>query len=108
MHLTQRFFDQADRYGDRTCFAHRDTNGWHEHSWTDVCRQVRNVMSGLRNAGIKPGDRVLLLAENRPEWAVFDLAIMGVGAYVVPAYTTHTKADLTHIFDLVTPVAAIS
>ena len=108
MHLTQRFFDQADRYGDRTCFAHRDADGWHEHSWTEVCRQVRNVMSGLRNAGIKPGDRVLLLAENRPEWAVFDLAIMGVGAYVVPAYTTHTKADLTHIFDLVTPVAAIA
>ena len=108
MHLTQRFFDQADRYGIRTCFAHRDIDGWHEHSWANISQQIRSVMSGLRRAGIRPGDRILLLSENRPEWAIFDLAIMGVGAYVVPAYTTHTKADLTHIFDLVTPVAAIS
>ena len=108
MHLTQRFFDQANRYGDRTCFAHRDDDGWHQHSWNHIATQVRSVMGGLRDAGIKPGDRVLLLSENRPEWAVFDLAIMGIGAFVVPAYTTHTKADLTHIFDLVTPAAAIS
>ena len=85
MHLTQRFFDQANRYGDRTCFAYRDDEGWHQHSWNHIATQVRSVMGGLRDAGIKPGDRVLLLSENRPEWAVFDLAIMGVGAFVVPA-----------------------
>lgn len=108
MHLTERFFTQALRYGGRACFARRDAAGWTTQSWSEVATQVRQVMSGLRAAGIGPGDRVLLLSENRPEWAVFDLAIMGVGALVVPAYTTHTKADLTHIFDLVTPTAAIA
>jgi long-chain acyl-CoA synthetase len=108
MHLTQRFFNQEAKYQGKTCFASRGQAGWTTLSWNEVGSRVRAVMSGLRSRGIQPGDRVLLLAENRPEWAIFDLAIMGIGAYVVPAYTTHTKADLTHIFDLVTPVAAIA
>lgn len=108
MHLTERFFKQAGKYGPRTVFAHRDASGWVTRSWDEVACEVRSVMAGLRDAGIMPGDRVLLLSENRPEWAVFDLAIMGVGALVVPAYTTHTTRDLAHILELVSPRAAIA
>lgn len=108
MHLTQRFFNQEAKYQDKICFSSRGQTSWVTLSWREVGNYVRAVMSGLRSRGIQPGDRVLLLAENRPEWAIFDLAIMGIGAYVVPAYTTHTKADLNHILDLVTPVAAIT
>jgi len=106
--LTGRFFAQAERRPGVTCFASRDQSGWNELSWFDAGTKVRAVMSGLRAAGVKPGDRVLLLAENRPEWAIFDLAIMGIGALVVPAYVTHTRADLCHIFDLVTPNVLIA
>jgi long-chain acyl-CoA synthetase len=42
------------------------------------------------------GDRVLLVAENRPEWAIADLAIMTAGAITVPAYTTNTTE--THAY----------
>ena len=106
--LTGRFFEQAARYGNKTCFAYRDVSGWHEISWSDAARQVQSAMAGLRAAGIQPGDRVILLAENCPEWAVFDLGVMGVGALVVPAYVTHTLNDLGHIFNLVSPKALIA
>ena len=106
--LTGRFFDQAARYQSKTCFAYRDDNGWHEISWTDAAQRVRSVMSGLRRSGIEPGDRVLILVENCPEWAIFDLAVMGIGALIVPAYVTHTVTDLSHIFNLVSPKALIA
>ncbi len=106
--LTGRFFEQAVRYGDKTCFAYRDANGWNPISWTAAAGQVENAMAGLRDAGIGPGDRVVIIAENCPEWAVFDLAVMGIGALIVPAYVTHTVADLRHIFDLVRPKGLIS
>ena len=106
--LTARFFEQAAHYGDKTCFASRDADGWTEISWTTASQSVHSAMIGLRRAGIEPGDRVMILAENCPEWAIYDLAVMGIGALVVPAYVTHTAADLSHIFNLVTPKALIA
>ena len=53
----------------------------------------------LVECGVEPGERVLISAENRPEWAIADLAIMAVGAIVVPAYTTNTEDDHHYIMD---------
>jgi len=106
--LTARFFEQAARYGDKTCFASRAPDGWKKISWNGAAQSTRSSMVGLRRAGIEPGDRVLILAENCPEWAIYDLAVMGIGALIVPAYITHTTADLSHIFNLVSPKALIA
>ncbi len=46
-----------------------------------------------------PGDRVLLFAENRPEWAIADLAIMAAGGVTVPAYTTNTTENNTYLLN---------
>lgn len=104
--LPQRFFEQAESLGHRTAFATRHPTGWKTISWSDARTQVEYAIRALHQAGIAPGDRVLLLSENRPEWAIFDLAIMSIGALVVPAYTTHTVSDLQHILTLTTPRAA--
>ncbi len=44
-----------------------------------------------------PGDRVALVAENRPEWTIADMAIMAIGAITVPAFATNTVADHRHV-----------
>ena len=59
---------------------------------------MAQLAGGLLALGVGPGDRVALVAENRPEWIVADYAIMAVGAITVPAYTTNTVADNRHIF----------
>src|SRR5437764_114635 len=51
---------------------------------------VSGLALALHNWGIAPGDRVAILAENRPEWAFADFAVMLLGAVVVPIYTTLT------------------
>jgi len=67
-------------------------------SWTEAARTVNRLARGLVALGLQPGDRVALAAENRPEWALADLAIMSAGAITVPAYTTNTVDDHRHVF----------
>jgi long-chain acyl-CoA synthetase len=66
------------------------------------------LASVLVAAGVNPGDRVIISAENRPEWAICDLAIMAIGAIVVPAYTTNTEDDHHFIMDHSGAVVAIT
>jgi long-chain acyl-CoA synthetase len=47
--------------------------------------------------GLNAGDRVMIVAESRPEWAIADLAVMAAGGISVPAYTTNTVADHLHL-----------
>ena len=58
---------------------------------------MRNVALGLAALGIKPGDRIALLSENRPEWSIADLAILSLGAINVPIYTTQAVDQIRYI-----------
>jgi long-chain acyl-CoA synthetase len=75
-------------------------------SWERVAGEVRLVARALRARGVAPGDRVLLVAENRPEWAIADLAIMAAGAITVPAYTTNTAETHAYLLAHSAAVAA--
>jgi len=62
-------------------------------SWTPISARdfgytVRSISLGLNALGIQPGDRVAILSENRPEWAMADYAILCAGAWSVPIYPT--------------------
>ena len=70
---------------------------WQRVSWGEFAHRVAAVAAGLRAAGIAPGDRVLLVSENRPEFVIADTAIMAIGAVTVPTYTTNTSSDHAHI-----------
>lgn len=70
---------------------------WHGMSRGEFCQKVANVAAGLRAQGVMPGDRVLLVSENRPEFMMTDNAIMAIGAVTVPTYVTNTVADHAHV-----------
>ncbi len=95
--LVRLFFDQAARFGDKPFLWAKRGGAWKAWSWSAVARDVTRLASGLAALGIRPGDRVVLAAENRPEWVIADLAIMAAGAITVPAYTTNTVEDHRHI-----------
>jgi len=59
---------------------------WAVATWADVKRSVLAVASALLELGVKPGDSVVLMSENRVEWIYCDLAIQSVGAVTVPIY----------------------
>src|SRR3546814_16398372 len=86
--LTAAFFEQVSRRRDAPFLWHKQDGRYRSQSWGEIARQVGEISRGLRNLGLQPGDRVVLVAENRPEWLVADLAIMAAGGITVPAYTT--------------------
>ncbi len=77
----------------------KKAGAWTLVTWTEAERQVAALAQSLRAMGLKPGERVALVSENRPEWCIADLAIMAAGCVTVPAYTTNTAADHRHILD---------
>lgn len=55
-------------------------------TYGEYLRRVVHLSAGLEATGVSFGDRVLLLSENRPEWAIADYALLSLGAIVVPVY----------------------
>ena len=86
----------ADRFGDRPWLRFRRLGVVRELSWRAVHSQVRSLAAHLIDRGIEPGDRVALLAENRPEWLVVDLAVQSAGAAIVPMHAPLTAAQVRH------------
>lgn len=66
-------------------------------TYAQLALRVRHVASGLMRAGVKPGDRIGLLMENRPEWAVIDYAVLAVGAVTVPLYCSYRPQDMAYV-----------
>lgn len=95
--LPRLFFDQAARFGEDQFLSAKRDGQWQGRSWSTVAEQVSALAYGLQRLGIEKGDRVVIVAENRPEWLIADLAIMSIGAITAPAYTTNTTADHLHI-----------
>jgi long-chain acyl-CoA synthetase len=95
--LVAMFFDQAARLGERPWLWAKRDGAFRPTRWNDAARDVTALAHGLRGLGIAPGDRVALVAESRPEWAIADFAIMAAGGVTVPAYVTNTAADHRHV-----------
>ena len=76
---------------------HKVDGEWINISAESFVERVRNVALGLAEFGIKPGDRIALLSENRPEWSIADLAILSLGAINVPIYTTQAVDQIRYI-----------
>ncbi|MBT2186275.1 long-chain fatty acid--CoA ligase [Sphingobium sp. H33] len=95
--LTALFFTRAAERGERPFLWTREEAGWVSISWAEAARRVCAMARALAELGIRPGDRVMLVSENRPEFCIADLAIMTADAITVPTYTTNTTRDHEHI-----------
>ena len=106
--LPGAFFEAARQNPDQPLFTAKIDGVWTGMTRSDAALYAGKLVSALYQAGIRPGDRVMIAAENSPEWAIADLAIMAAGAIVVPAYTTNTADDHRYIMDHSGAVMAIT
>ena len=89
--------DAVLRHGKADALNQRLEGKWSAISAEAFVERVKNVALGLAATGIRPGDRVALLSENRPEWSIVDLAILSLGAINVPIYTTQAVDQIEFI-----------
>lgn len=87
----------ALKHGKQDALNHKSGGEWVNISAETFVNRVRNLALGLAELGIKPGDRIALLSENRPEWSIADLAILSLGAINVPIYTTQAVDQVRYI-----------
>ena len=82
---------------DRPMLRFHRGGAWQSMSRGAFAQAVADCAAGLRAQGVMPGDRVVLVAENRPEFMIADNALMAIGAITVPTYVTNTVNDHAHI-----------
>jgi len=87
----------ALRHAKEDALNYRTDGEWRRLSAESFVQRVRHIALGLASFGVKPGDRVALLSENRPEWSMADLAILSLGAVNVPIYTTQAVDQIRYI-----------
>ena len=97
--LVSLFLARAAQHGDAPFLSAKRQGAWVAQSWRTVADQVCLLAQALRGLGLNPGDRVMLVSENRPEWCIADIAIMAAGLVTVPTYTTNTARDHLHILE---------
>ena len=97
--LVSLFLTRAAHYGNAPFLSAKRQGAWVSQSWREVADQVCLLAQALRGLGLNPGDRVMLVSENRPEWCMADIAIMAAGLVTVPTYTTNTVRDHLHILE---------
>ena len=96
--LNDIFFAAVERNLDRM-LLYRDAGKWLPISSREFGISVARTAHTLHAWGIRPGDRIAILSENRPEWPMADMASLLLGAVTVPIYTTLTAEQTAFVLN---------
>ena len=96
--LNDIFFAAVERNLDRM-LLYREAGKWLPITSRDFGRSVARTARALHAWGIRPGDRIAILSENRPEWPMADIASLLLGAVTVPLYTTLTAEQTAFVLN---------
>ncbi len=91
------FFQQVDSLKDHVALRRKERGIWKRISWTEYGTKVREVAAGLLMFGVKPGDKVAILGDNRPEWLFSDLGTMTIGGVSCGVYPTSAPEQVAYI-----------
>ncbi|HJR17582.1 MAG TPA: AMP-binding protein, partial [Gemmatimonadales bacterium] len=95
--LTELLFGALDRFESRPVAMRAKQGGdWIELSYRDLADRIQDLSVGLLELGVSPGDRVAILSENRPEWAIADYACLAACCTDVPIYPTLPARQVEH------------
>ena len=95
--LCDLFYGAVQEFAKPDHLLYKKDGAWRKVSAAELLRAVDELSLGLRALGVERGDRVAILAENRPEWALADLATLTAAAVDVPIYATLTAAQVLYI-----------
>jgi len=95
--LTKLFFDAVSKFNRPDALQVKVAGAYRPISHSEVAERVRHAARGLSSLGVRRGDRVAILSENRPEWAIADFACLTAGLTDVPIYPTLPADQIAYI-----------
>ena len=90
----------AERLPNAPALRTRTEGGWKTTTWSEYAYAVRRTANALIASGIEPGDRVAIFSYNSPEWVIFDVAAMAIGAVPVGIYFSSSAEEITELLEL--------
>src|SRR5690554_2414562 len=98
----------AAQHGQAVAMREKDRGIWKELTWADYAEEFLSFAAGLDALGIKPGDAVMILGDNRVRLYIGMVAISALRAYAMPTYPGATLEELQHYVGEVRMVAALA
>ncbi len=99
----KRLFDvpyfQLEEYPQEAALVSKVNGKWIKTSTQEYINQANQMSRGLIELGVKPGDKIAVISNNRTEWNIIDIGILQIGAANVPVYPTITAEDYAYIFN---------
>ncbi len=95
--LNRMFQESVRKYASMPALSSKAGGEYKSVTYSEMGAKVRTLASGLVDLGVQKGDRIALISENRPEWAVADMAIAHVGAINVAAFPTLPPGQVGYI-----------
>ena len=80
-------------------FKHNGSQQWESYTWDQLSSLVKKTSAALLKLGVEKQDNIAIYSQNKVEWSITDLGIMGIGAVTVPIYATNTAAQAKYIID---------
>ena len=81
------------------CLSAKENGKWKSYSTQDFSDKVSQMSHALIELGVKPGDKISSITNNRPEWNFLNYAVARVGAILCPMYPTISAEDYVYIFN---------
>ena len=96
--LNDLYLDAVERFSSKRAALRYKADGiWHDITHQELARRVKHAALGLFQLGIQPGDKVAILSNNRPEWALADFASLTARCPDVPIYPTLPAGQVAYI-----------
>jgi len=97
--LLSLFRDRVRRSGNRVALREKQLGIWREYTWAEYYARTRGLGLGLVQLGLRPGDRVGIHSEDRPEWVFAELGVQAVGGVSVGIYPTNPVPEVEYILE---------
>jgi long-chain acyl-CoA synthetase len=97
--LLAYFQKNIKEHPDQVALRHKDYGIWHDVTWSQYGEKVKQVAMGLISLGLKKGECVSIISENRPEWVYSDFGIMSAGGVTAGIYTTNAPEQCSYIVE---------
>jgi long-chain acyl-CoA synthetase len=95
--IPRAFLDTVAARGDAVALRWKDGDDWREMTFAEYRDQVARAAAGLRELGVGPGDRVVLMLRNTPEFHVLDTATLFLGATPVSIYNSSSAEQIEYL-----------
>ncbi|MDR1876662.1 MAG: AMP-binding protein, partial [Flavobacteriaceae bacterium] len=87
------------KLSSKTALNFKEDNHWETYSWQEFHDIIKQTANALKKLGVQPNDNIAIYADNMPQWMIFDIAILNIGAVTVPIYATLTSEQAEYIIN---------